>query len=134
MEAATHYLNTDLELSSAEELSAIATVFEAQGLLCLHLNCDEGLWQATFEANRDHLEPETSIAQMMTLIESLPPPLQALWANCHSRIFDIGYYCADQPWAFNQKLSSQILARIAAVNAAVQITLYPANHHNSAPS
>ncbi len=142
METTTHYLNTDLELSSAEDLTAmakpskgIATAFEAQGMLCLHLNCDEqGLWQATFEAEMQHPEPEASIAQMMTIVELLPPPLQTLWLNCHSRTFDIGYHCSDQPWAFKQRLSSQLLTRLSVASAAIQITLYPANIHPSAKS
>ncbi len=129
VETTTHYLNTDLELSSAEDLKAIAKAFEDQGMLCLYLNCDEqGLWQATFEAKTQHAEPEASIAQMLAIVESLPPPLQTLWLNCYSRTFDIGYHCGDQPWAFNQTLSSPLLARISAAHTAVKITLYPAEH------
>jgi hypothetical protein len=144
VENATHYINTDLELLSTEDLTAVATAFEAQGMLCLHLACDESCdessdkasdtqrwWRASFEAETEHAEPEASIAQMMTLIESLPPPLQALWINCYSRRFDIGYHCGNQPWAFNQTLSSQLLERISAAKAAVSITLYPAAHHPS---
>jgi hypothetical protein len=122
----THYINTDLDLSSTEALSDIATVFQAQGLSCLYMNCeDTGLWQASFESKGQHTEPEASIAQMMSIVESLPLPLQTIWRNCRSRTFDIGYNCGDYPWAFNQTLSSQLLSRISAANAAVRVTLYP---------
>jgi hypothetical protein len=122
----THYINTDLDLSSTEALSDIATVLQAQGLSCLYMNCENtGLWQASFESEEQRAEPEASIAQMISIVESLPLPLQTIWSNCRSRIFDIGYNCGDYPWAFNQTLSNQLLTRISAANAAVRVTLYP---------
>jgi hypothetical protein len=113
-------------LLSAEALGEIATALEARGLFCLYIDCNpNGLWQASFESQGQYTEAEESIAQMMAIVESLPLSLQTIWINCRNRTFDIGYNCGDYPWAFNQTLSSKLLSRISAANAAVRVTLYP---------
>jgi hypothetical protein len=127
------YLNTDLDLTSADDLTALAAFFETNGFC--RLRCDragDGLWYATFEvndpspcgANPAHV-PENAIAAMLSVVESIPEPLKRIWAACTRRQFDIGYDCGSKPWAFNQGLSAELLGRIAAVGASLRITLYP---------
>ncbi len=127
------YLNTDLDLTSPDDLTALAAFFEARGMWPLH--CDhggDGLWYATFEVNDpspcgadpSHV-PENTIAAMLSVVESLPEPLKRIWEACTRRQFDIGYDCGSKPWAFNQGLSGELLGRIAAVGASLRITLYP---------
>lgn len=120
------YLNTDLDLTSTEDLTILATAFEARGLSPLYVaDGDDGLWSATFETVEEYDEPEPNIASMLEVIESLPESLQALWLGCLHREFDIGYNCDNQPWAFNQGLSNTLLTRIVKVGASLRITLYP---------
>ncbi|MGB3298885.1 MAG: hypothetical protein WBA76_11490 [Phormidesmis sp.] len=122
----THYINTDLDLSSAEDLTELATALETAGLLVLYsARCEDGLWLAIFEAGEQYAEPEASIAEILTIVESLPPNLRAIWASCIYREFNIGYDCKDRPRMFNQTLSSQLLTRLSAADAALRITLYP---------
>ena len=126
MEDAFSYLNTDLYLCSADDLTALGAAFEAGGFLPLQLaRDDDGLWYANFEVRGRQEEPEATIAVMLAVLESLGDELQADWSKCQRREFDIGYDCGSKPWAFNQGLSSQLLGRIAAVGASLRITLYP---------
>ena len=120
------YLNTDLELVCADELTEFAAAFKASGARPLHVTKgDDGTWYATIETHEQHAEPDPNIAQLLTIIESLAEPLLNLWMHCTLREFNIGYDCGAEPWAVNQALSSDVLGRIASVGATLRITLYP---------
>jgi hypothetical protein len=121
-----HYLNTDLDLSSPDDLTALAAILESQGVFPLHVTCViEGVWHATFETNESYTEPEPNIAAMVAVVEALDEPHRPVWLGCTRRQFNIGYDCGDEPWEFNQGLSCELLGRIAAVGASIRITLYP---------
>lgn len=126
MDETIHYLNTDLDLTSAGDLTALGAAFEAHGMLPLHVTRGaEGLWYARFETGERHQEPEPNITAMIAVVESLAEPLRIVWAGCTLREFNVGYDCGAKPWAFEQGLSSQLLGRVAAVGASLRITLYP---------
>lgn len=119
------YLNTDLDLRSAEDLSSLAAELGARGLLVLDVFAEEDRWKARFEADSDHEEPEDHIAQMLDAIDSLSAPARALWQRCDLREFNIGFDCGTEPWAFNLGLSPPLLKRLAVHDAALRLTLYP---------
>lgn len=120
------YLNTDLDLTSSDDLTGLATVFESRGVFPLHVTSGEdGLWYATFEMLDQHTEPEPNIAAMIAVAESLGEPHHSVWLGCTRREFNIGYDCGAEPWAFNQGLSCGLLGRMAAVGASLRFTLYP---------
>lgn len=120
------YLNTDLELISPVDLTALARVLKSHGISPLHVTlCDDDCWHAIFETADQHAEPETNIVAMVAAVESLVPRHQSIWHRCTQREFNIGYDCGDKPWAFNQGLSKELLGRIAALSASLRWTLYP---------
>ena len=125
MDGLIGYLNTDLDLTSADDLTALATAFEAGGVPPVHVTRgDDGLWYACLETGQQHAEPEPNIAAMLNVVEALAPNLRLVWSGC-TRQFNIGYDCGLEPWAFNQGLSPELLGRIAAAGASLQWTLYP---------
>ncbi len=120
------YLNTDLDLVSAEDLTALGAAFEAAGVPPMHVTRGEdGLWYARFETDEQYTEPESNIAAMLTSVEALAPSLRSAWAGCSLREFNIGYDCGLRPWAFNQGLSAALLGRMAAAGVSLRVTLYP---------
>lgn len=120
------YLNTDLDLVCSEDLTELANAFDAAGSPPLHVTMgDDEKWYASFETDEQHSEPAENISQMLSIIESLNDPLRSLWTRCTVREFNIGYDCGNEPWAFNQALSADLLERIAVVGASLRITLYP---------
>lgn len=126
MDGVIFYLNTDLDLTSADDLTALAAAFQAGGVFPLHVTRGEdGLWYACFETEEQHTEPEPNIAAMLAVVETLAPPFRAVWAGCSRREFNIGYDCGLEPWAYNQGLSAELLGRMAAVGASLRWTLYP---------
>lgn len=126
VDGTTCYLNTDLDLASSEDLTALAAVFESQGVFPLHVTRGEdGIWYATFEVLDQHTEPEPNIAAMVGVAESFSDADRSVWLGCMQREFNIGYDCGAEPWAFNQGLSCELLGRMAAVGASLRFTLYP---------
>lgn len=107
-------------------MSELARVFESRGIFALHVTLvEDGIWEARFETDKEHDQPEPNIAAMLSVIESLAESERAIWSGCAKREFNIGYDCGTAPFEFNQSLSTQLLGRIAAVNASLRVTLYP---------
>ena len=121
-----HYLNADLDVTSADDLTALTAAFETKGMYALHVTRGEdGQWWGTFETNECYEEPEQTIAVILDAVESFDPALLTVWQGCTRREINIGYDCGDEPWAFNQALSSQLLGRMASAELLLRITIYP---------
>ncbi len=128
------YLNTDLDLTSPDDLTQLAAAFGAAGVSPLHVtHGEDGLWYATFETDEQHEQPEQSIAAMVAAAEALREPLRSVWSRCTRREFNIGFDCGAEPWAFSQGLSSGLLGRLAAVSASLRVTLYPDREPHAGP-
>jgi len=120
------YLNTDLDLTSAQDLTTLARAFESRGVFALHVTrCDNGLWRATFETDDDHSEPESNIAAILAVSESLSKELRLIWDSCTQKEFNVGYDCGSSPWAFNEGLSANLVGRMVAAGVSFRVTLYP---------
>ena len=123
----TQYLNTDLDLASAQSLEALAGAYRSQGVPPLHVEQrDDGRWFATLETEEQFSEPEPNITAFLTVIEGFAGPMRDSWLACEVREFNIGYDCGDEPWAFNHGLTTATLARMAVLGISLRITLYPA--------
>jgi hypothetical protein len=130
----TRYRNTDLVLTSSDDLTALAAVLESRGLFPLFVTRGEdSLWFASFETQEEFAEPEPNIAAMVAVAESLGEAHRTVWLGCTRREFNIGYDCGAEPLAFNQGLSCGLLNRIAAIGASLRFTLYP-DREPGAPS
>ncbi len=128
------YLNTDLDLTSADDLRPLAAAFQSRGVPPLHVtHGEDGFWYAVFETLDQHTEPEPNIAAMVAVAESLDGPHRSVWRRCTQREFNIGYDCGAEPWAFNQGLSSGLIGRMAAVGASLRVTVYPDREPHSKP-
>lgn len=127
MEEITRYCNTDLDLTSPRDLTALAAGLEMRGLSLMRrvTRITDEEWFCGFSWGGEWFdEPEQSISAMLAAVESLDPPLRSAWAGCSLRVFDVGYDCGKGPFAFRQGLSAETLVRLAAVGATLQFTLY----------
>lgn len=122
------YLNTDLDLSSSQNLKPLVAELAEHGLDILAVKQGgDGLWYATIEA-RDCASadgPEWHISLMLDAMAKLSEDSRALWLSCSKIEFNIGYDCGTEPWAFNQSLSASVLSRIVSSKASIRVTLYP---------
>lgn len=123
---AIQYLNTDLDLAAAVPLGPLVSELGRHGIRELYCSLgQDGNWHATLETSEQFAEPETNIAVMLDAFESLSRAKRRLWSKCSMREFNIGYDCGDEPWAFNNGVTSETLQRLAAAKASLRITLYP---------
>ncbi|HWT13227.1 MAG TPA: hypothetical protein VN231_10780 [Allosphingosinicella sp.] len=119
------YLNTDLELLSPADLGPLVAAFEERGLITLHCGQrEDGSWEAYLETEAQYDAPEPNIAAILAAVEALPGPVAALWAGCTNRGFSIGYEGGNAPRALQQKLSSRLLGRVAALGGCIGIAIY----------
>jgi hypothetical protein len=120
------YATTDLNIWATNDLTPIADQLVHLGLFTYYVGPgQDSSWFARLACAESFPDPDSSIAVMLTAIEALDEPARMLWSACTSRDFDIGYYCGDSPWAFNQQLLPSTIARIAAASAGIVITIYP---------
>jgi hypothetical protein len=60
------YLNTDLDVKSADDLTALAAEFKTRGVTPCHVTKEEnGFWQAMFETYDQYGEPEPTISALL---------------------------------------------------------------------
>ena len=122
---AIHYLNTDLDLVSANELTALTAALESRGLYSLHMaHAANGLWRASFETETQHVEPDANIVGICEVLEGLEGQMADALKECTLREFNIGYDCGSEPHSFSHELSLATLRRIVDVGATLRITLY----------
>ena len=119
-----HYLNTDLDLVCDVDPAVLVSELKSFGLY-VHVSAGEdGLFYAMCEDTND-TEPEPNIKRILDAIETLSTEARRVWNQCSKREFNVGYDCGDEPWAFNQGLSNEILKRIAASGSSFRMTIYP---------
>ena len=125
MEDRISYLNTDLDLVSADDLTPLTSALEALGLLLLYVEQrEDSLWHAGLEPAEQYDGPEAGVAALLRAIESLSEPLAAAWAACIARELSVGYQCGNEPRSVEHGLSSPLLGRAAALGASLNIVLY----------
>jgi len=128
------YLNTDLLLTSTEDLQPLADAMEQRDAFVLWTGAeDDGMWIAKFEAGgelcvrgpgRDYT-PDGHIGWLLDVVESLPAELRDVWTRCESRAFDLGFEGGRRRWGFEQAVSADVLARLAGHRASLLISIYP---------
>lgn len=126
----TRYLNVDLELRSAADLSPLAehwgervmVLFNHRVGECYHL----ALETAVAETSRppSAADADACIQDFLALFSALPSPLLALWTGCTSRTFDIGVTAGTTPPAFALTPSEPTLRAVAELGAAARLTVY----------
>jgi len=121
------YLNTDLDLIGPRELAPLVRELESHDIFPLGepQRGFDGDWYITLETKTCCSEPAESIEVLLNAIESARGEAEVLWRECKKRELNIGYDCGDEPWAFNNGLSSALLARMAKVGVSLRITIYP---------
>jgi hypothetical protein len=85
---------------------------------------EEWLDKFKLECAEGYDEPEPEIAALLAAVEALDPPMRSTWVAGSLRVFDLGYDCGLEPFAFRQGLSAETLARLAAVRATLRFTLF----------
>ncbi|CAK8717879.1 MAG: hypothetical protein CDV28_11131 [Candidatus Electronema aureum] len=122
------YLNTDLDIESQEDLSPLIQQLGERVLVLYHGETQTiGHQLASFEINMDHADADATINHLCIVIETLPERERAIWNNCSTRLFDIGYACTSGTESVRSysELCAATVSRVAALGASIAITMYP---------
>jgi hypothetical protein len=125
----THYINTDLDLVSTDDLTPLAAAFEVfgeRGMFALNVIPVNDEWRANFElaGGETEKDPETAIRGMLDVIEALDTGNAAIWNRCTKREFNIGFRCGIEPHSIEHRLSNALMRRIVDAGASLGFTPY----------
>ena len=122
-ESLTRFINVDLDLSSAHELTDLVQAFEPHAFT---LNCwqDENTFFASLELASDPIDAESAIRRFVSLIESLPPKARNSWNEASKRDFSIGIDAGSSPSTFEAALSPEVLELAVRVRARITFVVY----------
>jgi hypothetical protein len=118
------FLNVDLEVESDQALQPLV---EGLGESFYSLYCGEagGHYLATFElSDSECVDADAIINQFCEYVERLEGEAQQLWQGAFKRVFDIGYRGDSELEKCVSELDVITLARVAALGAAIRITIY----------
>ncbi|SFC81592.1 hypothetical protein [Pseudoalteromonas denitrificans] len=118
------FLNVDLELESKNDISILVNEL-AKKTTILHFDKDDYRHFARIEANSDITSPDQAINHLCEQLESCSREALKQWLSCKKRTFDIGFQSGRNPKCFNQAIKSDTLLRISAIDAGIEITIYP---------
>ena len=121
----TRFLNVDLELLSTTNLQPLLDHLDTATLV-LRNSEDNGRQTVWLELDADPADPDEAIGRFASVIESLPDNLRRQWNACDDRCLNIGIQGGYEPHASAFRLSSDTIARLAALAARLEITVYSA--------
>jgi hypothetical protein len=120
----THFLNVDLDIAGrARAMGPLFQVLEAR-LICVSTYPVRGLRRASYESRRAASSVEATLRAMLDVIERLDPGGRRAWEAARVRDFNVGLQAGRVPHATEFAVTPATLARIAALEARLVITVY----------
>jgi hypothetical protein len=124
-----HYINTDLDIESKQDLTRVVEEFGDDVIVLYHGEA-RGYQRASFEIAGNIDGADEVINYFCTLVESLPKDAREIWDNCVLRTLDIGYESGAEPRNFRSELRPGTIKRVADIGAGIIITIYPVGAYN----
>jgi hypothetical protein len=118
----THFLNVDLELRAAHELTELVQAFEP-GAMALNCMAIEGGYMANLELATEPRDAEAAIRSFVDLIDKLPRRARVLWNETSRREFSIGVQAGSTPPSFELALTPAVLKLAADVGARITLVV-----------
>lgn len=78
--------------------------------------------------------PDRAAKHFLEAIESLDKESRKAWDRCLTREFDLGFECGGTDFSSQTLIKNDHLKRIAALGAAIKITIYTARPSDPTPS
>lgn len=119
------YLNTDLDLKSNVRFDSLAQFLRKAGMIELTYGLMKKKWFGIYEVSTNQRNSEQTLRRFLKILERLSGDELKEWRGCNHKVFNIGFDCGNEPWAFSNSLSSDTLKRICALGAEIEITIYP---------
>jgi hypothetical protein len=130
---APRFLNVDLELVATFDLAPLLEQF-ASATFTLRDSVEDGRRTVWLELEVDPKDPDDAIFRYAMLVESLPSHIRRLWDESEDRCLNVGIESGLTPHAGAFPISTEAIAKLAAIAARLEITLYSADGEKSAGS
>jgi hypothetical protein len=127
---ATRFLNVDLELVATFDLAPLLEYFNPMTFM-LHDSVDDRRRTVWMELNADPKDTDDAILRYAMLIESLPIDIRRLWVECEDRCLNVGIQSGLSPHASAFRISTAALAKLVAIAARLDITVYSVDGEKS---
>lgn len=136
---ATEFLNVDVDVYSSADLTPLAIAMEAdisvlfvdrvRGRHELHFEISESshrlkVTKSQFRSNSCDGNVDRVIQKIVSLIETLPPPVRKLWDGAKARQLKVGIRAGQQPHCVEYPIKPDTLKRVARLNANIVTTIY----------
>lgn len=130
--AAPKFLNLDVVLKSNASLDALVA-YLGESVMVLSHHEHERQFTLVLEL-ADQVDDAQSCTQLfLSLIDALPDAAMKLWKVCTSRTFSYGFDSGANHPALDTTISADLLRRIAAIDADIEITVYPVHQAQAPP-
>jgi hypothetical protein len=124
MNEVTEFLNVDLELRSRSGLDELIDAFRATAFVLHHKANDF----VSLELNQQPESIDRAILLFFDSVQLFAPHQRHTWDKCDKRTFDVGIQAGAKPRQTPLRFSQDTLARLAALKAEVNITIYGTDH------
>jgi hypothetical protein len=122
--AAPEFLNLDVMLKSNVSFDAVIG-YLGESVVVLSHHEHERQFTLVLELAEQIDDAQSCTQQFLAIIEALPDTVMNLWKACTSRTFSYGFDSGTVHPALDTTISADLLRRIAAIDADIEITVYP---------
>jgi hypothetical protein len=120
------YLNVDLLIESKFDLSPLTDFLEGKVFFLYNERMDDGRYLVGLESNiHDSTDANEDLTELLHILETFPHDVRSIWGRCSKRTMDIGFECGAMEQPINSTINSQIIQRLAQLNCAINIRIYP---------
>lgn len=134
MPALTQFLNVDLELEVPHSLTPLLAALEPTIFVLHHETQPTGDFANLELADLCPPDAEAALALFCQTLLALPPEARALWDQATVRRFSIGLLAGTVAGTFFAgQLSEKMLRNLTALNARLEVVVYPPEPEDSAP-
>lgn len=122
----TEFLNVDLDLESAEDLSLLIAALKP---VAFDLQNEDRavVLRSTLELNGGNPpDADSAIGEFARALLALAPDIRRIWDNATVRCFSIGIAAGTAPHSFHVTVQPMTLQWIAALGASVEVVIYAA--------
>jgi hypothetical protein len=129
-DSVTQFLNVDLELVATFDLTPLLEHFNPT-TFTLRDSVDDGQRTVWMELDTDPKDTDDAILRYAMLVESLPSDIRRLWDECEDRCLNVGIQSGLTPHASAFRISTDAIAKLVAIAARLEITVYSADGEKS---
>lgn len=121
----TMFLNVDLDIiGRARTMAPLFRELEGR-FFDLYVGKEQRGWvRGSFESLGRSRTPESTLRELLRVLEGLSPAGRRAWRAARVRSFDIGIEAGPEPYSVHYLITPQTLARVAALRGDLSLTIY----------